>query len=601
MNKLSDLFPNFIFQVVLERGPKKQYIPNWYQSLAQSIEKRVEEIEGESSNGRGRGPRYGPNSNYITKPLKLDFSRFNRKEDPTSWVCRAEQFFRFHSTPAEEQVSIASFHLEDDAQLWFQVLKQETPDATWEEFKAGIYATYGPHQFLDYFGELTKLKQQGTVQSYQFQFNKLLAKVGYLPQDRQVSCFVSGLSDSIHTEVQANCPTNLSTAISLARLYEAKTQSQRKFAPGKSSFQTVKQPSSSTGSPIKRLNFKELNERKKLGLCFRCNEQYAPGYKCKKLFAIQAIMESSDDDEEMEIENQEPEVALISIHAVTGLSSPRTMQVRGQILQKMVTVLVDSGSTHNFVNSEFAKRVGLPIETNEKFKVKVASGESLTSGGQCKQVSLHVQGVHLITDFYLLALEGYDVVLGAQWLQTLGPIIWDFSQLSMKFKLNGKEQVLHGFTTPTNKMVADPQSKLLSKNNRFGFLLHVVACQEKQKVILPKICHILNNYEKVIKEPTSLPSSRNHDHKIPLLQGQGPVSIISFYVMMVNSSEVLSMHESSSSCILGIEYLECIPCRFRFLAECSVVNIARRYRDGRPPLSDKSVLAAIYRFLGGDP
>ncbi|GKC69980.1 hypothetical protein Tco_1115863 [Tanacetum coccineum] len=33
----------------------------------------------------------------------------------------------------------------------------------------------------------------------------------------------------------------------------------------------------------------------------------------------------------------------------------------------------------------------------------------------------------------------------------------------------------------------------------------------------------------------------------------------------------------------------------------SVVNIARWYLDGRPPLSDKSVLVAIYRFLGGDP
>ncbi|GKD71080.1 organic solute transporter OST-alpha [Tanacetum coccineum] len=122
--------------------------------------------DGESSNGRGRGPRYGLNANYTAKPLKLDSPRFNGKEDPTK----------------------------DDAQLWFQVLIQETPNATWEEFKSGIYATYGPHQFLDYFGELTKLRQQGTVQAYQTQFNKLLAKVGYLPPNRQVSCFVSGLS-----------------------------------------------------------------------------------------------------------------------------------------------------------------------------------------------------------------------------------------------------------------------------------------------------------------------------------------------------------------------------------------------------------------------
>ncbi|GKD12774.1 hypothetical protein Tco_1197181 [Tanacetum coccineum] len=265
----------------------QQAIVNQINDLFSQLKVCIDEVlkrgnEGEISNSRGRGPRYGPNSNYITKPLKLDFLRFNGKEDPTSWLCRAEQFFRFHATPAKEQVSISSFHLEDYDQLWFQVLIQKTPDATWEEFKTGIYATYGPHRFLDYFRELTKLIQQ---------------------------------------EVQANSPTNLSTAISLARLYEAKTQSQRKFATGKSSFQTVKQPSSSTVSPIKRLNFEELNERKKLGLCFRCKEQYAPGHKCKKLFAIQAVMESSDDDEEMEIENQEPEVALISIEPKNYASS----------------------------------------------------------------------------------------------------------------------------------------------------------------------------------------------------------------------------------------------------------------------------------------
>nr|GEW35296.1 retrotransposon protein, putative, unclassified [Tanacetum cinerariifolium] len=95
----------------------------------------------------------------------------------------------------------------------------------------------------------------------------------------------------------------------------------------------------------------------------------------------------------------------------------------------------------------------------------------------------------------------------------------------MKFKMNGKEQVLHGFTTPTNKSVIDPQSKLLPKNYRFRFLLHSVASQETRKVILPEIDHILSKYEKVIKEPTILLPSRTHDYKIHLLQGEGHVSV----------------------------------------------------------------------------
>ena len=86
---------------------------------------------------------------------------------------------------------------------------------------------------------------------------------------RQVICFVSGLSDTIRTKVQANFRTNLSTAISLARLYEAKNQSQQKQPTEKSTIQPTKHQTTSTMSPTKRLNIDEINERKKLGLCFK--------------------------------------------------------------------------------------------------------------------------------------------------------------------------------------------------------------------------------------------------------------------------------------------------------------------------------------------
>ena len=42
------------------------------------------------------------------------------------------------------------------------------------------------------------------------------------------------------------------------------------------------------------------------------------------------------------------------------------------------------------------------------------------------------------------------MVLGVQWLQCLGPIIWDFKDLEMTFTFNGKRHVLRG----TKKSVA---------------------------------------------------------------------------------------------------------------------------------------------------
>ncbi|KAJ0048436.1 hypothetical protein Pint_15779 [Pistacia integerrima] len=54
----------------------------------------------------------------------------------------------------------------------------------------------------------------------------------------------------------------------------------------------------------------------------------------------------------------------------------------------------------------------------------VASGERLSCSGCYTQLSL--QGIPLVVDLYVLSLKGYYIVLGTQWLQILGSIIWDF-------------------------------------------------------------------------------------------------------------------------------------------------------------------------------
>ncbi|CAL5340388.1 unnamed protein product [Camellia sinensis] len=104
---------------------------------------------------------------------------------PTSWICRAEQFFRFQVTPEADKVGLASFHLEGDAQLWYQLLCQNENEVSWPEFEGGLQPRFGFTQYYDPFGELTKLQQQGSIKDYQSQFEKLLARARNLPQVQQ--------------------------------------------------------------------------------------------------------------------------------------------------------------------------------------------------------------------------------------------------------------------------------------------------------------------------------------------------------------------------------------------------------------------------------
>lgn len=72
----------------------------------------------------------------------------------------------------------------------------------------------------------------------------------------QVSCFVSGLNKSIRANIQALQPTTLSAAIGLARLYEAKYQSQCDIVQPKEK----RAPLDQMGQPLRGL--RQMSSRK---------------------------------------------------------------------------------------------------------------------------------------------------------------------------------------------------------------------------------------------------------------------------------------------------------------------------------------------------
>ena len=71
------------------------------------------------------------------------------------------------------------------------------------------------------------------------------------------------------------------------------------------------------------MKVEELNEQKKKGLGFKCNEKFNPSRRCKRLFLIQASFEDSEEDVEMKIEGyavvEQIKIApAISFHAMVG-------------------------------------------------------------------------------------------------------------------------------------------------------------------------------------------------------------------------------------------------------------------------------------------
>ena len=67
----------------------------------------------------------------------------------------------------------------------------------------------------------------------------------------------------------------------------------------------------------------------------------------------------------------------ISVHALTRIANFHTMCVTGYYQKKPLYVLIDSGSTHNFLDIEVAKRLGCKSNAFDSLSVVVADGTKL--------------------------------------------------------------------------------------------------------------------------------------------------------------------------------------------------------------------------------
>lgn len=112
------------------------------------------------------------------------------------------------------------------------------------------------------------------------------------------------------------------------------------------------------------------------GLCFFCDQAYKKGHRCKfkepQLFTIELPGGEGESDCEIDEGENEAEVIepCISVNALVGNQSFQTMRLKGMVKRKPLHILVDSGSTHNFLD--------LAMEEQLCCKLEKISAQSIT-------------------------------------------------------------------------------------------------------------------------------------------------------------------------------------------------------------------------------
>ncbi|RWV96227.1 hypothetical protein GW17_00041079 [Ensete ventricosum] len=87
------------------------------------------------------------------------------------------------------------------------------------------------------------------------------------------------------------------------------------------------------------------------------------------------------------------------------------MKIDDFLKHQPVTILVDTRSTNDFMDSKVASRLMLRIEDCSRFHVKVADCRILNCSRKCPRVKLVLQGQEITADLFLLALDNYEAVL----------------------------------------------------------------------------------------------------------------------------------------------------------------------------------------------
>jgi hypothetical protein len=237
-------------------------------------------------------------------------------------------------------------------------------------------------------------------------------------------------------------------------------------------------------------------------------------------------IETAEDEIPVQDNTTEEKATLASIN---GVPKYNTFRMRGVLLGQKVSVLIDGGASHNFIDSTLLKRRHIPTVEFEGFKVEVASGSTMPCDRYIPGMKLTLGRHELVQDVYVMDLPDTSIILGVQWLSMLGPITTNYRTMEMSFtEEGGRKVVLRGMTVNAAKVVTSKRMEAIFRRDE---IVYAVECSisarvdEQGKVhYTPEIQEILDKHHKVFGPiPPGVPPDKGFAHIIEPEEGAKPV------------------------------------------------------------------------------
>ena len=148
---------------------------------------------------------------------------------------------------------------------------------------------------------------------------------------------------------------------------------------------------------------------------------------------------------------------------------------------------------------------------------------------------------------YSLELQGSDLVLGMQWLQTLGLVLHDWKNLMMQFEIDKRQYFLKGETTMRVAYESIHSLQQLMANGLETILMQITGVTNGNApefpdstaapTTAPNMAQLLVEYHSIFQNP-SLPPMQAHDHQINLEAGANPVNVCPYRYPHIQKNEI---------------------------------------------------------------
>lgn len=139
-------------------------------------------------------------------------------------------------------------------------------------------------------------------------------------------------------------------------------------------------------------------------------------------------------------------------------------------------------------------------------------------------------------------MEGANIVLGVQWLETLGAVTIDYKNMTMEFGYQGKLIKLQG---DTPALISNGGFKRMMGREEIAYLCHLQAQSPKEDGLSepwPELQKVLQQFFQVMEDPVGLPLWRPINHQI-LLKPPGTklINVHPYYYPHFQKSEIESL------------------------------------------------------------